>query len=244
MASASSPTLHVHSSKPELSTAVGAHVASFASEAIAKRGKFVVALSGGSLPGLLAAGLLEALAKMSPEELAAHCAQWEVFFADERIVALDHDDSNYKGCMGNFLSKLPIPPANVHAIDPSLGPEACAADYERQMTQVLGERGIDMALLGMGPDGHTCSLFPGHALLQESGRLVAAITDSPKPPASRVTLTYKALHASGQVCFVAAGGSKADVLPRVLEGELPAGNARPKDGETHWFVDTAAAAKL
>lgn len=244
-AKSSEPQLHVHASKDELSTAVGEHVSKSAIAAVAARGTFSVALSGGSLPKLLAKGLLAAYKQLTPEELKEHCSKWHVFFADERIVELTASDSNFKTCQDEFLAKLPIPRDNVYTIDPSLAPVACAAAYEATLKRVLGDEGeMDMALLGMGPDGHTCSLFPGHALLQETKLLVASIEDSPKPPPQRVTLTFPVLHKARQVCFVAAGGSKAENLPKVLKGELPAGKARSASGATHWFVDKDAAAKL
>jgi 6-phosphogluconolactonase len=242
--------LHKHANKAELSTAVGRFVADAAQAAVAAPGgRFAVALSGGSLPGLLAGGLLEAYADLSDAERSAHFAKWHVFFADERCVPNDHPDSNFRGCAEAFLSRVPVPAAQVHRIDDALvgDPAAAAAAYEAAMAAALGQDGaLDMALLGMGPDGHTCSLFPGHALLKEASRRVAAISDSPKPPARRITLTFPAIRAAAAVVFVAAGASKADVFPAAFAGraDVPAGCAHARDGSAHWFVDDAAAAQL
>lgn len=138
----------------DVSARVGAAVLAASSTAIAERGMFSVAVSGGSLPKLLAAGLADETLPLD---------KWTVFLADERIVPLDHADSNYRLIRERFPNMTVIP------IDPKLPPEECAADYQSKVVAQLGEQPVfDAVLLGLGPDGHTCSLFPGHELVRKS----------------------------------------------------------------------------
>jgi len=232
------PVVHVLPSA-EVGAAVCAHVAAAATSAIASRGRFVVALSGGSMPKQL----------MGLAALGCDWANWHVFFADERCVALDHADSTYLAYAALFAAAA-IPSAQIYAIDPALAPSAAAQAYEAKLRAVFGAAmalpALDMALLGLGPDGHTASLFPGHALLQHECSWVASIEDSPKPPPSRITLSLPVLNASRQVCFVATGAGKAELLPKVAVPEpdaaFPAARIQPE--ELHWWVDEAAAAQM
>lgn len=150
--------------------------------------------------------------------------------------------------------KTPI--GQIHAIDASLAPADCAAEYEAQILSLFGATAadtpvFDVVLLGMGPDGHTASLFPGHALLGDASRLIAPITDSPKPPPTRVTFTYRLLNAAERVAFVALGEGKADVLAAVFDESVPAAEQLPSarvrqagSSKPTWFVDEPAAKKL
>lgn len=144
----------------------------------------------------------------------------------------------------------------MHTIDVALldDPEELADEYERQLIATFAQRDaarypvFDLILLGMGPDGHTCSLFPGHSLLSEEDRWVAFIEDSPKPPAKRITFTYPVINHAYRVAFVAAGEGKQDVLHTVLdepEKGLPSSRVRPAaPGQVFWFTDDAASAKV
>ena len=179
-----------------------------------------------------------------------------MFYADERVVPLDHPDSNHKLCTDTLFSKVPIPTENIHPIDVSLldDLEELSDSYEKELIREFAQKDaarfpvFDLILLGMGPDGHTCSLFPGHELLAEEDRWIAYLEDSPKPPPKRITLTYPVLNHAARVVFVAAGEGKADVLSQVLdnpEAGLPASRVKPAyPGSVYWFIDQAAGSKL
>ena len=155
-----------------------------------------------------------------------------------------------------FLSKVPIPENNVHRIDTDLldDIDELADEYESQLIRSFASKDsarfpvFDVIMLGMGPDGHTASLFPGHALLSETTGWVAPIEDSPKPPASRITLTLPVINHAARVVFVATGAAKQDVLKTVFDEPeigLPSSRVRPAwPGTLHWFVDDAASAKV
>lgn len=185
------------------------YIAVRSNEVIALHGLCVIALSGGSMPKLLSD-----LAERNDIE-------WDkiyVLFADERCCALDDDDSNYKAYLDPLFQKIALPLENILTIEHYEDPEEAAQLYEARLRHILGDRSIDMVLLGLGPDGHTASLFPHHELLEYSGnRLVQPIFDSPKPPNRRITLTLEALNNnSNEVIFIATGESKAQRLFDIL----------------------------
>ena len=128
----------------------------------------------------------------------------------------------------------------------SFDPDAAAKDYAEKLFR-LGKKSLDLLLLGMGPDGHTCSLFPGHPLLNETKLTVVPITDSPKPPAQRITLTYPVLNAAKAVAFVCTGEGKREVVKAILEdgADYPAARVRPEgENELYWILDQPAASLL
>jgi len=243
-----------------LDAALGLYLCEAAAQAIAQRGAFVLCTSGGSMPPQLASALAWAHAAGLP----LRCEQWRVLYADERHVALEHEDSNHAATLRALASRAPWFPASValRPIDPTLPLEACAAAYAADFAQALagggGSSAADVVLLGCGPDGHTASLFPGHALLQGVGVLhhgaqalaFAPISDSPKAPPARVTLTLPALSAARAVAFVALGEAKASLVAGIAAGApearaLPAAMVRAAGGQpATWFLDAASARLL
>lgn len=206
--------------------------------AIADHGRFSVALSGGSTPRKL-----YALLGQAPFSQMVDWKDVYIFFADERFVPPDHPDSTLLLARETLLDQVPIPPENVYAM-PTEGdtPENCAAAYAESLASFFGAAlpRFDVVLLGMGPDGHTASLFPGRPDLPGS---VAAIFDSPKPPPVRITLTLEAINRAAEIWFLVTGADKAETVRAVFDGsgaELPAARVMPTDGGLVWMMDRGA----
>ncbi len=215
-------------------------VVAAASRAISATGRFSIALSGGSTPK----SLYELLASKTYSS-AIDWPRVHVYFGDERCVGPDHPDSNYRMAREALFDHVPIPGDNVYRICGELDPEAAATDYGRLLKEQFGDDGLDLALLGMGDDGHTASLFPGTAALAETAhRCVKNYV--PKLEAWRITLTAPFLNRSRQVVVLVAGGAKAGRIQEVLEGphepeRLPIQLIAPERGEMLWIMDAAAA---
>jgi 6-phosphogluconolactonase len=219
-----------------------------AQAAVADHGRFTVALSGGSTPR----ALYERLAQ-SPLNEAIDWANVHVFWGDERMVPPDDIESSYRMARETLLAHVAIPAANIYPV-PTIGgtPEAAASAYEETITAVFGTDAprFDLILLGIGPDGHTASLFPGQPeVVRPSAALVVAVHNAPKPPPTRVTFTYTLINAAANVLFVASGADKMAALQAVLRGpvdvaRLPAQGVRPKQAALVWLVDAAVAKEL
>ena len=238
------PVLHVVDIAEELQTSVISMVESAATASIEDHGFFTLGVSGGSVAKILCQGL--------GKNKALEFKQWKFLFCDERHVSFDNTESTYAYYKREFFDLVGIPASNVLIINPKVGVEEAAQDYIQKIRTIYPGSELprfDMLVLGMGPDGHTCSLFPGHPGLAEQSEIVIPITDSPKPPPSRITLTVPVLNVAKRILVIATGSSKADAVKACLEPEqgqlpLPAGLANPKQGELHWFLDSPASAKL
>jgi len=176
-------------------------------------------------------------------------ASTDVFWADERAVPVTDPESNYALARSLWLDSARAPAARVHRM-PADGPDldSAAGAYDEELRRVLGERPIlDLVLLGVGPDGHVASLFPGHALLGETERHVAAVVDSPKPPPRRMTLTLPVLTAARSVVIGAFGASKAGIVREAIEhaaSQLPAALVARGAPRAVWLLDPGAASQL
>jgi 6-phosphogluconolactonase len=214
------PEIHVDQA-PGLSSRLARLLEDQAGRAQAGRGVCAVALPGGSVAAIL-----------FPDLARAQCdwSRMAFFWGDERAVPPGHPESNYGVARRLWLDPARVPASSVHRMGADAPDLTLAArSYEDEMTRVLGTPPrLDLALLGVGPDGHVCSLFPGHPLLRERERQVAAIEDAPKPPPRRLTLTLPALWSAEIVVVAAMGEAKAPVLREALEdpaSELPVAQA-------------------
>jgi 6-phosphogluconolactonase len=241
------PRVQVFDDPERVAEAAARRVAEVARESISENGVFSLALAGGSTPRrvyeLLAGDELRGLVDWN---------NTHVFFGDERAVAPDDPDSNYRMAFESLLSRVPVPEKNVHRIEGLGDAAANASRYESEMRGLFGDDAewprLDLVLLGMGDDGHTASLFPDTAALGER-RAWAAANWVENLGAWRVTLTAPALNAARRVLFIVTGAGKAERLREVIRGErdparLPSQLIRPRDGAPEWFVDRAAAGRL
>lgn len=242
--------VRVVSEKQALFRAAAEGFVSAADSAVKARGAFHVALSGGSTPK----GLFELLASDAALRERVPWQKVRFYWSDERHCPPDHPDSNFRMAQLALLSKVPVAEANVHRIhgeDPDAG--NAALEYENEIKKSVGAVGnavprFDLIYLGMGPDGHTASLFPGTAALKEKKRLVVS-NHVEKLSTDRITFTAPLINAAACVIFLASGEDKAGTLKDVLEGLyvpelLPSQLIRPANGRLLWLVDRAAAAML
>jgi 6-phosphogluconolactonase len=218
------------------------HFVALAREAVAARGRFSVALAGGSTP----AGAYRLLAE-APYRTRVPWDSVHLFWGDERLVPPDDPASNYGLAQQAFIGLVPIPAENVHRVRGELTPEAAARAYELELVDYFCGPlpRLDLVILGLGSDGHTASLFPGDPLLEETRETVAvARANYQGRPAWRVTLTLPAINAARHVLFLASGAEKAGIVATVLDnagGSLPAQRVCPVAGQITWLLDRAAA---
>lgn len=214
------------------------HIKNIAARCIQERGKFILALSGGSLINILQN---EIAYEMLWNDRQIDFGLWNVVLADERVVPLDHADSNYFG-----ISKIkPWKSFSILPIDysPNVALEEIALSYEQNLKRLTfdGNGFIDLIILGIGPDGHTASLFPGMANPNDH-RTVITVSQSPKPPSNRISLSLKTINNAYNVAFVVTGYEKREIVKNILvdKKELPATWVNPRSGQLVWFFDRLA----
>jgi len=229
-----------------LAKAAAEQIIAIAAHAVAEHDLFSIALSGGATPRRT----YELLAELGGIEWS----RTQVFWSDERAVPPDSPESNYRMAREALLDRVGVPPDNVHRMPGEVVSLVAAADaYAAEIRAALGVNRtrtprLDLVLLGLGPDGHTASLFPHTEVLHERHRLVAAVY-VPERDLYRLTMTTKLINAAANVMFLVAGAEKAAALAATLEGPLdpdtyPAQLIHPEDGTLYWFVDEAAASLL
>ena len=227
-----------------LARAAAAIVAAAAAEAIAAAGRCSLALSGGTTPRLL----FHCLGSEYRDTIS-----WQrvhLFWADERVVPPDHEQSNFGMVNAELLRKIAIPPGNIHRIRGELLPQAAATAYEMDLESYFGKAVLprfDLILLGVGEDGHTASLFPGSDALAEKQRLTVPAL-SPVAPHWRITLTLPVLNNAARIVFLVSGPAKAGIISAILgagaDNPYPAGLVNPARGSLAWLLDKEAAAGL
>ena len=240
------PTVRIYENVRELAEAAARSFVEEAKEAIARSGRFSVALAGGSTPKATYEHLASRYA--SPSDL--DWSKVHVFFGDERTVGPDHEDSNYRMAQETLLSSVPV--GSVHRMRGELPPREAAVLYEEELTAFFGLQPgetprLDLVMLGIGDDGHTASLFPRTPALDIKDRW-AVENPVEKLGTTRLTLTSPAINAAKKAVFLVAGEGKATVLKEILEGDAdpldyPAKLVHPEDGPI-WLVDRAAAGAL
>jgi 6-phosphogluconolactonase len=224
------------------------HFVQAATAAVEQRQRFFFALAGGETP----AGLYTQLG-LPPYLETLPWDRFELFFGDERCVGPTEPQSNYRMVKRTLLAQAPIPAAHVHRMRGEIDPAAAAEEYERDIRRTFGNGDsslprFDFILLGLGPEGHTASLFPHTAALDISDRLAVA-NFVPQLHGFRLTLTAALLNDAREVLFLISGEEKAEALAGVLQGphdpqRLPAQLIQPTNGRLTWLVDRAAASKL
>ncbi|XP_058200766.1 probable 6-phosphogluconolactonase 4, chloroplastic [Rhododendron vialii] len=257
--------VNVQATEKEVAEAVAEYVANLSSKFAQERGIFTVVVGAGSV--------IHTLRKLveEPYSKSVDWSKWQVFWVDERMVPLTDKESNYKLAYDGFLSKVPIPPTNIHAVNVTLPAPAAAEAYQTLIKTLVDNKTIDsssssgsprfdLMLLSMGPDGHVASLFPGHPLLKEKQRWVAAVEDAPFLPRERVTFTFPVINSAANFAFMITASDLPEWVKAMLadkvekavngrgcgEGEgllLPVEMVKPR-GEMRWFLDKSTAAKI
>jgi len=238
-------SLHIEPNADALMHAVTNWMVDLIANTLKQQDRITLALSGGNTP--------KSLHLLLASEAYRHKIDWSklhFFFGDERFVPFNDERNNAKMAFDTLLNHVPVQPEQIHIMQTEhITPEASAAAYEKILHQYFNEQpfSFDLVLLGMGDDGHTLSLFPGTAVIDETKKWATHLWLEAQQM-YRITLTAPIVNQSAQVAFITTGANKATALKAVLEGpvnvhQYPSQIIRPK-GSLHWFTDSAAAALL
>jgi 6-phosphogluconolactonase len=240
-------TVHRFPTDAEVASSVADALVAVLADVLAAGREPSVVLTGGTIARKVHTAVAE-----HPDRDRVDWSSVHLWWGDERFVPADDEERNEGQARADLVDRLPFDPAKVHAVLPDDGTgtvEDAAAAYASDLGTVLpdgDEPLFDVLMLGIGPDGHCASLFPGRPEVEASG-VTVAVRDSPKPPPQRVSLTMGTLQRAREVWFVAAGEGKADAVARSVAGDrvrdTPSAGPRGADG-THWYVDDAAASRL
>ena len=251
----SAPEVFVHASGDLLASAAAARTVTRLADAIAAEGHADLVLTGGGIGTKVLAAIAAA-----PARDAVDWRRVDFWWGDERFEVAGDPERNETGARAVLLGPLGVDPARVHAVPGPDGPDgddpdAAAARYAAELAAAAGQPGagangvvpaFDVLMLGIGPEGHVASIFPESPAAHATGSVVA-VRNSPKPPPTRISLTFSAIQAAREVWILASGAEKADAVAEALSGvsqdKLPAAGARGRD-RTLFLIDQAAAAKL
>ncbi len=227
--------LHIYKDDRELTVAVADWMVKYIKETLQHKDRFTIALSGGNTPKQLFSLLASDAYQDKIDWKRLH-----IFWGDERAVPFDDGRNNAKVAFDVLLDKVPVPTTQVHRMGTS-SPEESAIEYEKLLHGYFDgkEHSFDLVMLGLGEDGHTLSVFPGSTILNEQQSWVSAVF-VPNQNMWRITLTPVIVNKAAKIIFLVTGSSKAEILPKILKGDLtyPASYIH---GSIHWFVDKAAA---
>lgn len=238
-------TLHIQKDAAAVSQELAEWITSYIETILSKNDRFTWVLTGGNSPKAL-----YDLLSTPPYSTRIAWEKLHFFWGDERAVPFEDERNNAKMTYTHLLNKVPVVPSQVHVMRTDIDPPEAANEYEQIIKSYFPNEGpsFDLVLSGMGGDGHTLSLFPGTAVVQEKKAWVTAFYLSPQQM-FRITLTAPIVNRARQVAFLSFGAAKAHALYEVLQGKYnpdlyPSQLIQPASGELHWFTDTAAASLL
>ncbi len=237
--------LHKSVSKNELVTEFANWLVADIAKVLTMQPRYTIALSGGSTP-------MDVFKLLATEDYATKI-NWlkvHIFWGDERDVPFEDDKNNAKHAFDLLLSKVPVPPHQIHVIETVYSADIAARKYDQLLHEYFDgkQHSFDLVMLGMGDDGHTLSLFPGTAVIHETSKLATSFYLDAQQM-NRITITAPITNKAAAVCFLVAGKSKAPALKEVLQGEYqpdvyPSQCIKPLNGNLHWFIDEDAAELL